>query len=130
VQVDEFVRQTINLNGSLDDWKGVVPVILDSQTFENRSDPTKKLLNPALEQSGDASGKPQIVAQVYTAYDDTNVYLAAWRVGGLEGWVRRGLGGEPVHFSCFFIRVHSRDSRALSSSENYGPRITRIYAND
>jgi len=38
--------------------------------------------------------------------------LECWSVGSRRGW-----GGEPVHFSCSFIRVHSRDSRAPSSSE-------------
>jgi hypothetical protein len=77
IAVAKFTKQTINLTGSLDDWIGITPVFLDSQVFEDGSDPTTYLLNPNLERSAGTAGHPRIVARVFTAYDDTNVYLAA-----------------------------------------------------
>jgi hypothetical protein len=77
IAVAQFAKQTINLRGSPDDWKRMTPVTMDSETFENGSDPTKFLLNPESKRSVGSTGHPQIVAQVYTAYDDTDVYLAA-----------------------------------------------------
>jgi hypothetical protein len=77
IAVAKFVKQTINLSGSLDDLKGMIPVMMDSQAFENGSDPTRYLLNPTLEQSVGAPDHPRVVGRVYTAYDDTDLYLAA-----------------------------------------------------
>ena len=74
--VAQFTKQTIKLNGSLDDWTGITAVVTDSRAFENGSDPTRYLLNPESKQSIGSTGHPRIVARVYTAYDDTNVYLA------------------------------------------------------
>ena len=78
IAVANFSKQTIKLNGSLDDWTGITPVMLDSRAFENGNDPTKFLLNPELKHQPQRRGhRQQIVARVYTAYDDTNVYLGA-----------------------------------------------------
>jgi len=76
IAVAKFAKRTIELNGSLDDWQGMTPVFLDSRAFENGSDPSRSLLNPKLEPPS-GENDAQIVARVYTAYDDTNVYLAA-----------------------------------------------------
>jgi hypothetical protein len=77
IAVAKFAKQTIKMSGSPDDWTGITPVMMDSQQFENGRDPTSSLLNPKLEQSPGMANHPQIVARVYTAYDDSNVYLGA-----------------------------------------------------
>jgi len=73
-----FAKRSIPMTGSLDDWKGITPVLLDSRLLDNDVDLTTYVLNPRMERptEGDAS-RQRIVARVYTAYDDANVYLAA-----------------------------------------------------
>src|SRR5262249_39376286 len=77
VAVAKFAKRTINLTGSIDDMKGLTPVMVDSQSFEKADDPTNRLLNPNLDLSAQTFGRPRIVARVATAYDDANVYVKA-----------------------------------------------------
>jgi len=77
VSVARFVRRAITVDGSLDDWRGVTPVVLDSRLLKSEVDLSRYLLNPHLnEPTGETSDK-RIVARVYTAYDDAHVFLAA-----------------------------------------------------
>ncbi|MCY3020710.1 MAG: hypothetical protein NTW87_16965 [Planctomycetota bacterium] len=76
IAVARFIKRTIKVDGSLDDWKGAVPVMIDSQGASNAVDPTQYLLNPNLKRPEAADGK-RVTAWVYTAYDNDNVYLAA-----------------------------------------------------
>jgi len=77
IAVAKFEKRTINLTGSIDDMKGLTPVIMDSQSFENANDPTNRLLNPKVDHSAPTPGRPRVVARVATAYDDANVYVTA-----------------------------------------------------
>jgi len=77
IAVAKFAKRTINLTGSIDDMKGLTPVIMDSQSFENANDPTNRLLNPKVDHSAPTPGRPRVVARVATAYDDANVYVTA-----------------------------------------------------
>ena len=72
-----FAKRTIVMNGNLDPWKGIQPVLLDSRALEPGIDLTQYLLNPQLKRDSSTSNDKRIVARVYTAYDDANVYLAA-----------------------------------------------------
>jgi len=72
-----FVKRTIPLDASLDAWKGIAPVLIDSDLLGSDANVAQYLANPGLEQPTGAAGKKRIVARVYTAYDDDNVYLAA-----------------------------------------------------
>ena len=72
-----FIKRTITVDGSLDDWKGATPVLLDSDRLASGIDLTQYLLNPHLERPTGTPEKKRIVARVYTAYDDANVYVAA-----------------------------------------------------
>jgi hypothetical protein len=71
--VAKFAKRTINLTGSIDDMKGLTPVIVDSQSLENANDPTNRLLNPKVDHSAQTQGH----LRVATAYDDANVYVTA-----------------------------------------------------
>lgn len=77
VAVARFVRRTIAVDGVLDDWQGVTPVVLDSRLLKNQADLSQYLLNPHLDKPAGEAGDQRIVARVYTAYDDTQVFLAA-----------------------------------------------------
>lgn len=72
-----FAKRTINVDGTLDGWQGITPVLLDSKQIATGLDLAQYFLNPHLEQpTGDEKNK-RIVARIYTAYDDANVYIAA-----------------------------------------------------
>ena len=75
--VARFVKKTITLNGSLDDWKGVTPVLIDSSLLNQEIDLSQYVLHPELGKPSDDAKAPRVVARVYTAYDKDNVYLAA-----------------------------------------------------
>lgn len=77
VQVGNFIKRAIRVDGSLGDWDGATPVVLDSRMLHSKFDPTEYLLNPNLERPTGTAEEKRIVARVYTAYDDTNVYVAA-----------------------------------------------------
>jgi hypothetical protein len=77
VSVARFAKQTVAFNGSLDDWKGLTPVLLDSNLLNHEIDMSQYLLNPGLDKGSGDSGSQRIVARVYTAYDQDNVYLGA-----------------------------------------------------
>jgi len=77
VQAACFVKRTIKVDGSLDDWQNATPVVLDSRTLQGGFDPTQYLLNPHLDAPTGTPEDRRIVARVYTAYDDRNVYVAA-----------------------------------------------------
>ena len=71
-----FARRTITVDGNLDDWEGLPPVLLDSDRLKGGVDLTRYLLNPHLERpTGDEKGE-RVLARLWTAYDDENVYLA------------------------------------------------------
>ena len=72
-----FARKSVTVDGALDDWRGVTPVLLDSARLKTGVDLTQYLLNPHLERPTGTPEDKRIVARVYTAYDDSNVYLAA-----------------------------------------------------
>jgi hypothetical protein len=72
-----FRKRTIVVDGDLRDWEGITPVVLDSRMLAGGVDLSQYLLNPHLERPAGAAREPRIVARVYTAYDDRNVYLAA-----------------------------------------------------
>jgi hypothetical protein len=71
-----FVPRTITIDGSLDDWKGVVPVRIDSAMLKTGVDPTAALFNPGVTQTTNGVPDSHITALVYTAYDKDNVYIA------------------------------------------------------
>jgi hypothetical protein len=77
VSVARFAKRTITFNGSVDDWKGLTPVLLDSNLLNQETDMSQYLLNPGLDKATGNSGSQRIVTRVYTAYDQGNVYLGA-----------------------------------------------------
>jgi hypothetical protein len=97
-----FVKRTINVDGNLDDWKGVTPVLLDSEALDQSVDLTQYLLNPHLDTPTTQPGGKRIVARVYTAYDKDNVYLAmavdqdTYSAEEIGEPVKRGRGKEKV----------------------------------
>jgi hypothetical protein len=76
IQVARFVQRTIQVNGQLDDWKDVQPVVLDNRMLERDFNPTRYLLNPHLKSDHSEGGEHRIIARVYTAYDAANIYVA------------------------------------------------------
>ena len=72
-----FVKRTIPINGSLDAWKGIAPVLLDSDLFSSGVDLSQYMLNPGLEKPTGNAVHKRSVARIYTAYDQNNVYIAA-----------------------------------------------------
>jgi len=77
VQAGTFAKRTIAVDGSLDDWEGAVPIVLDSRMLASGFDPTQYLLNPHLDAPTGTPDDKRVVARIYTAYDDGNVYIAA-----------------------------------------------------
>ncbi|MBE3069301.1 MAG: hypothetical protein IMZ66_03595, partial [Planctomycetes bacterium] len=75
--VARFARRTVTVDGDLKDWAGAEAVRLDSDHLSGGADLTALLLNPNLERPAAAPAKQRVVARVFTAYDDANVYLAA-----------------------------------------------------
>ena len=73
--VARFVKRSITIDGSLDDWAGVVPAGVDSAGTSNEIDPTQYLLNPNMKRPEQTDNK-HVAAWVYTAYDNDYVYLA------------------------------------------------------
>jgi len=123
IAVAKFAKQTIKLNGSLDDWTGMTAVTMDSQAFENGNDPTGYLLNPMLEQSAGAAGHPRIVARVYTAYDDTNVYLAAV----VHEDQFRCLAGQPVSIGQNATKISLPYREGMPDGLNYITRLGNVF---
>ena len=72
-----FVKRTIALNGSVDDWKGITPVVLDSGFLNQEIDESQYVLHPEVPIPTDNPKEPRRQIRVYTAYDKDNVYLAA-----------------------------------------------------
>lgn len=77
VQVARFEKRTVAVDGDLKDWEGSAPIILDSDMLASGVDLTDYLLNPHLEKPLENANSTRVVARVYTAYDEDNVYLAA-----------------------------------------------------
>ena len=77
VSVARFAKRTIAFQGSLDDWHGLTPVLLDSQLLNQDADLSQYLLNPGLDRTTSDTQDDRIVTRVYTAYDTDNVYLGA-----------------------------------------------------
>ena len=75
--VARFVKKTVSMTGSVDDWKGIAPVLIDSGLLHQEIDMSQYVLHPDLGAPSDNPKIPRIVARVYTAYDRDNVYLAA-----------------------------------------------------
>jgi len=71
-----FVPRTITIDGSLDDWKGVTPVQIDSALIKGRVDATPSMLNPGVYTPEITPKGSHITARVFTAYDKDNIYLA------------------------------------------------------
>ena len=72
-----FVKRTINISGSLSAWDGITPVVLDSQQLKGELDLAQYMLNPHMERPTGADGQQRVLARVYGAYDDQNVYIGA-----------------------------------------------------
>lgn len=77
LQVARFARRTIAADGTLDDWRGIAPVTVDSVRQNAAPDMTQFLLNPNLKPPTNDDKTKRVRAQVYTAYDERNVYIAA-----------------------------------------------------
>jgi hypothetical protein len=77
VSVARFVKKTITPDGALEDWAGTTPVLLDSDQLKTGVDLSQYLANPHLERPTGTAVDRRVMARVYTAYDDANVYLAA-----------------------------------------------------
>lgn len=74
--VARFHKRTVTVDGRLDDWADVLPVVMDSAQIDGKSDPTLALLNPGrITVERGAGGRVRV--SVYAAYDDRFVYLAA-----------------------------------------------------
>ena len=72
LHVNQIARRTIDVDGDLADWKGVLPQILPGSTIGTSQ--TEAAYLPFVDFSkGPASGG----STVYLAYDDTNFYFAA-----------------------------------------------------
>jgi hypothetical protein len=72
-----FVQRTIPIDGDMAAWKGITPVLIDSDLLASDANLAQYMANPGLEQPTGSAAKKRIVARVYTAYDAENVYLAA-----------------------------------------------------
>ncbi len=71
-----FVKLSPTVDGELTDWDTVTPVLIDSDRLKGGLDLTRYLLNPNLEKpTGDDTGK-RVLARLWTAWDDANVYVA------------------------------------------------------
>jgi hypothetical protein len=77
VQVARFARRTVRVDGTLDDWAGATPVLVDSEALVAGLDLSRYHLNPSLDKPTGDEARKRVVARVYAAYDDANVYLAA-----------------------------------------------------
>jgi hypothetical protein len=77
ISVATFQKRTIPLTGNLSDWDGLVSVKLDSDWFTQPADQTAALLNPTVKPGGTHAGADHVTANVFTAYDDDNVYIGA-----------------------------------------------------
>jgi len=89
VSVASFAKRTINIAGTLDNWKGLVPVtLLDSG--KNKVDLTQYYLNPNKKPPTGTTGIEKAPGiKVYTAYDDQNVYIA------IDGLGTQCTAGQP-----------------------------------
>lgn len=92
VNVARFVKKTIVMDGSLSSWQGVTPLLLDSDQLKSGVDLSQYLLNPQRKLPAATAGNVRIVARVYTAYDDANVYIAA----AVQEPALKCTAGEPV----------------------------------
>lgn len=77
VMVARFAKKTVRVDGALDDWRGVLPVSVDSREQAGSVDLTPFLLNPQLKRPDAPAMPTRVAARVYAAYDADNVYLAA-----------------------------------------------------
>ena len=75
--VARFVKKTVAMTGSVDDWKGITPVLLDSSQLTQEVDLSQYVLHPELEKPSTDPNAQKIVARIYTAYDKNNVYVSA-----------------------------------------------------
>ncbi len=84
-----FARRTIAIDGTLEDWKGVVPVtMLDSG--KSKIDLTEYYLNPNKKPPAGTTGVQKVPGvKIYTAYDDQYVYIA------VDGWGSKSSAGQP-----------------------------------
>jgi hypothetical protein len=91
VAAARFVKRTITVDGTLADWEGVAPVMIDSRDQKASVDLTEYVLNPGRRRPEAADAK-RVAARIYTAYDDQNVYLAA----AVEEPALRNSAGSPA----------------------------------
>jgi hypothetical protein len=77
ISVASFQRKTVSLTGSLADWQGLTPVELDSDWLIKPADQTSTLLNPTEKKEETRPDSGRLIASVFTAYDDDNVYIGA-----------------------------------------------------
>jgi hypothetical protein len=127
VSMASFRKRTIAVDGDLRDWKGITPVVLDSRMLSSDVDLSQYLLNPHRERPADEAAKQRLVARVYTAYDDRNVYLAA-AVTGASGQCVAGQPttkgrGETRPVSTSSPRGTGRTSRRPTSTRKTFPKV-------
>jgi len=72
IQVARFIKKTIQIDGQLNDWQGITPVLL---TGPAQVDLTRYLLDPHLEKPT-LEGADKNPVRVFTAYDDNYLYVA------------------------------------------------------
>lgn len=73
-----FTQGTRIIDGNLDDWEGVEPVLLDSDMLRKGIELTQFLFNPHLERPDQqAASDARVAARVFTSYDDEYIYIAA-----------------------------------------------------
>ena len=77
LQVARFVKRTVPCDGTVDAFKDVPAVLLDSDRLKAGCDLSQYLLNPNLQRPTGTPEARRVVARVWAAYDQANIYLAA-----------------------------------------------------
>ncbi len=77
IQSARFAKQAVRFTGSLNDWQGLTPVSIDSQTLPGDADLTQYVLNPSLARPAAGAPGKRVRARVFTAYDADQVYIGA-----------------------------------------------------
>jgi hypothetical protein len=66
------------VDGNLDDWQNVKPVVIDSDMLKKGVELTQYLFNPHLSVPDEKTAvDARVAAKIYTAFDDEYVYIAA-----------------------------------------------------
>ncbi|MEO1235668.1 MAG: hypothetical protein AAFX76_02645, partial [Planctomycetota bacterium] len=70
LQSARFAKRTVEVDGRLDDWAGLTPLVLDTQVLGTGQDFSQYVFNPMLDVPAAEDEPDRIVARVHTAYDD------------------------------------------------------------